>query len=132
MGLDITIYKENKKGKRHELVYFCNDGWPIINFIKRNLNKSVSCDSEVVMSLDDIQELINGCKDVLIAYYERSFENSRSWLNIADFIFHSYDKEYFDEYNDYYIDSISTIYRAFWNIQEELYNNETIILNISY
>lgn len=131
MGLDLTIYKEKKNGKHIELAYFGRAGWPIVRYLEKHFNKNLN-DSQVTLTIRDVKQLIVCCVEVLTAYYGRAFENPRSWVEVAATVFDSYDAEYYDEYNDAYINNIGTIYEKLWEIQEELWDNETVILDISY
>lgn len=128
MGLDITIYKKNKKDKLQEIAYFFSDGWPIVYHLKRKLNKELY-NEEVVLGMDDIREIIDCCKKILTAYYNRSFEYPWEWKKVATDTFDDWGH---CEHDDTYIDNISEIYRTLWKIQEELYDNETVIFDISY
>lgn len=129
MGLDLTIYKENKKGKRREIDYFSSDGWIIVRYFEGQLNKPLY-DSEISVSLEQIRDLIKRCANVLIAYYNRTFEEPNVWIEAVKDNLHEPPE---DEYTTgVFIDEVSRIYDSLWKIQEELYDNESIILNISY
>lgn len=127
MGLDLTIYKENKKGKRQMVAEFSNDGWPIVTYLEKTLCQGLN-DKELYVSIDNIYNMFDACKQVLIEYYNRTFEKPNSWVDTAKYMFSTYK----EEYNDTYIDNISYIYKELWNIQEELNDNEKLIFEISY
>lgn len=127
MGLDLTIYKENKKGKRQIVTEFSNDGWPIVTYLEQTLCQGLN-DKELYVSIDNIYNMIDACKQVIIEYYNRTFEKPNSWVDTAKYMFSTYK----EEYNDTYIDNISYIYKELWNIQEELNDNEKLIFTISY
>lgn len=126
MGLDLTIYKENKKGKREELAYFASDGWPIVKYFETLFDKPLN-DIDTPISVEQIREFLTYCKEVLLAYYNRTFDNPKEWIKVAYNIIPN------DVGNEYdYIDCISEIYDELWKVQEELYDNENVILDISY
>lgn len=132
MGLDLTIYKENNKGKRREVGYFCSDGWSIVTYFATKLNNKDLSDVEIPITMTDIRDLIERCKKVLTAYYSRSFDNPDSWVDVAVEAFNAYDEDYLDSYDDNYIDDIISIYRDLWAIQAYEDDDTKFIVDISY
>lgn len=131
MGLDLTIYKEKKNGKHIELAYFGRAGWPIVNYLKKQLNKDLN-DTQVELTVRDVKRLIYSCVEVLTAYYGRDFEHPRCWVITAVRVFDSYDEKDYEEYNNYFIENIATIYKELWNIQDSYWDDDIIIFDISY
>ena len=132
MGLDLTIYKEKKNGKRLELADFGSAGWSIVTYFAKKLDNKDLYNTEVRVTVAESRELIESCKEVLLSYYNRSFDNPNSWVDVAIAVFDTYDEDYYDEYDAAYIDNISTIYEELWKIQEEYYDDEILIFDINY
>lgn len=131
MGLDLTIYKENKKGKRTEIASFGRDAWPIVTYFETYLDKELN-DCQISVSKDEIISLIYRCKDVLIAYYNRDFEDTDSWIVKAKFELPIYINANSNNYDNNYIENISYIYNQFWEIIDSLWDDETVIFDINY
>lgn len=132
MGLDLTIYRQKKNGKRVELADFGRSGWSLVTYLARKHDNKDLYDAEVQVTVAELREMIECCKEVLLAYYNRSFDNPDSWVDIAIAVFDTYDEDYHDEYNEAYINDISDLYEELWKIQNEYYDDEILIFDISY
>lgn len=131
MGLDIDIYKENKRGKRNHITHFSSDGWPIVTYFENLHNKSFN-DSEIKASQEDIRNIIEKCRDILITYFQNSFEWDNKWVSFAQFVFPISNNAEKDWYDRTYIDNVFNIYNELMDIYKEMDNNESIIFEISY
>lgn len=130
MGLDVDIYKKNKKGK--EIYIDSVDGgyWFILTYLKAISNISDSC--VVYITQDHIKNLIERCRDVLLSYYSNTFDWTNSWINTAMSILPLCKDSKNTQYDKDYIYNVSYTYELFLKIYEGLYDNETICIKISY
>ena len=133
MGLDIDIYRENRKGKRNHITYFGNNGWPIVTYFENIHNKEFS-DTEVKASELDIRGLIERCRDVIIAYLQNTFEwDKDKWISVAQSLLPISDNSEKDWYDETYIENLFNIYEELMSIYKEMdENKESIIFEISY
>ena len=131
MGLDLNISKENRKGKRNYITYFSSNGWPLVTYFK-NIYKESLNDSEVKASQEDIRNIIERCKDVLINYFQNTFEWDDKWISYAQSLLPISNNAEKDWYDTVYIDNIFEIYEEFMNIYREMDIDESIIFEISY
>ena len=131
MGLDLTIYKTDRKGRKKYLNHFSSDGWIIVTYLEQRHKKSLN-DQKIVVSEEEIKDLIGRCKKVLLYYYERIFEEPNKWVENAHSILPITINAKTEWYDDEYIDNLSYLYRDLWKIVEELYDYENIIFEISY
>lgn len=123
MGLDLTLYNKDKTEVYAE---FSSDGWIIVHYIRCRMTHNDVNGKDVKLSKIDIKNIIECCKDILQAYYTRTFEDPDCWVPIANAIFPINDE------HTYYIDSVSFIYYAFWELYTNISDNEEIICYISY
>ncbi|MCH5167911.1 MAG: hypothetical protein J1F35_08540 [Erysipelotrichales bacterium] len=131
MGLDLNIYKENKRGKRNHITYFSSDGWPIVTHFENLHNQSFN-NSEVKASQEYIRNIIEHCRDIIIAYFQNTFECDDKWIPLAKSLFPISNKDDKLWYDKTYIDNLFVIYEELMSIYEEMDSDETIIFEISY
>ena len=133
MGLDLDIYKENKRGKQNHITHFSSDGWPIVTYFENKHKKSFN-DSEVKTSESDIRDIIERCRDIIISYFQNTFEwNKDKWILFAQSTLPISNKDGKEWYDSSYIDDLVAIYDELLNIYKEMdENTESIIFKISY
>lgn len=132
MGLDIDIYEENKRGERNDITYFGSNGWPIVTYFENKHNKDFN-DSEVKASQEDIRDIIEKCRDIIISYFQNTFEwNKDEWITYAQSTLPISNKEDRVWYDKTYVDDLFTIYEELMSIYKEMDVNESVIFKISY
>lgn len=132
MGLDINIYKENKRGKRNNITYFGSNGWPLVTYFENKHNEDFN-DSEVKASQEDIRDIIEKCRDIIISYFQNTFEwNKDEWITFAQSTLPISNIEDRVWYDKTYVDDLFTIYEELMNIYKEMDIDESIIFEISY
>lgn len=132
MGLDLEIYKENKKGERNHVIYFGGNGWPLVTYFE-NLHKKDLNDSEVKASQEDIRNIIEKCKDILISYFQNTFERDKDeWISFAQSTLPITNNEGREWYDKTYADDLFVIYEELMDIYKEMNDDESIIFEISY
>ena len=131
MGLDIDIYIRNRKGGKELIDCLGNDYWFVVTYLE-SISKEVSCDCELKIDKKQIKSLIERCKEVLICYYHDTFENNGLWINLAQSILPLYKDAEKEEYVKDYLKCVSYAYELFLKLYNELDNEETAIIEISY
>lgn len=132
MGLDIDIYKENKRGKRNHIIFLGANGWPLVTYFENLHNKKFS-DAEVKASQEDIRDIIEKCRDIIIKYFQNTFEwNKDEWISFAQSLLPLSNTDGKEWYDKTYIDDLFIIYEELISIYKEMDIDESIIFEISY
>ena len=131
MGLDIDIYKQNRKGKKQHVEWLGSGYWFVVTYLE-SISKEVSCDCEIEINKEQVKNLIERCKDVLINYYNNPFDNDQLWIDLAQGILPVYAGAEKIHYDKNYRECVSEAYEIFLKIYNELDNEETVIIEISY
>ena len=132
MGLYIDIYKENKRGKRNHITFIGGNGWPLVTYFENLHNKEFS-NAEVKASQDDIRDVIEKCRDIMISYFQNTFEwDKNEWIDYAQATLPISNREDRVWYDKTYVDDLFIIYEELMSIYKEMDIDESIIFEISY
>lgn len=132
MGLDINVYKINKKDKEIYHDGFGSGYWFIVTYLETIPDITINDYCKIQITREQIKTFIEKCRDVLLCYYKNTFDWNNGWIDAAKEILPIYTKDVNLVYGKDYIESVSLAYESFLKLYEESYEDEKYCIQISY
>lgn len=132
MGLDIDIYKANRRNKKNFICHFGTGYWFIVTYLESIPDTKVDDFCEVKITQEQVKAFIEKCRDVLLCYYNHTFDWYDEWIETAKEILPIYKKDIDLKYGKDYIDSVSIAYEEFLKMYKTLEEDDIICVYISY
>lgn len=132
MGLDIDIYKTNRKDKKQFICHFGTGYWFIVTYLESLPDTKVDDFCEVKITREQVKTFIEKCRDVLLCYYKNTFDLNNGWVDAAKEILPIYKKDINLTYEKGYIEPVSIAYEEFLELYKKLEEDDIICIYISY
>ena len=132
MGLDISVYKIDKRDRKAFHDWFGSSHWFIVTYLESIPNLAVTDYCNVHITRKQVKTFIEKCRDVLLCYYENTFDWDNAWIDIAKEILPIDKRDMNLNYGKGYIKSVSVAYESFLKLYEESYEDEKYCIYISY